>query len=1207
MHNPAEAPPAPVCKTILRIALALVFFRIISLAALATPAPLFDLTADVRAIQTYGKGTRLSFGDDEPLVITLDKHEKSTPWAGIRIADLPVENLQGQKLEVSYQVKINSLSPIDGEAAHFNTSGWFSEQPGVTRYSERIEPASYRTYFESQQWTHQQVNITVPPDVHYYTLVFVFGHADGIVSLKDIVVRAAPITVTQHHSNTFARTLLVPRRDSVFAPDGLIRIGSPPLEAVARLSFDDEAFYCETKVTDPAPYQPYHDENLWKADSLQVAFDTQWDRSVNQLNPHDDYEFGLAATPKGVLLYPFFQPPDHPTPIGDTSYEVRHDPETQITTYELAIPWRAITSVAYEDLNAFGFNLLVNDSDGEKRSFIQWTPGIGDRKNPADFGILFLDKEDTGFAAGVVGSDADLYGHEDYQFAIFGTGYLETEASISVTLNGQVIDKREITFTPGETELAFTIPAYHFQDGGNLLAARVELIDGTVSEKIVTINHYSAASLMARIDPLTEQVRTKLTQLKKAIDTLGEGPERPLELVVSWQVSDLFINRYIKEDQAEKRFTLALRELQDVDRVLDEALSEIRSGNYHLLPVKPVTDIVYDQGTLTSNGSAVFLSGQVYSSKIQYFTGETKNNLGINYEVISGVTTRYFVPGDPELTIDPSVDLILDVNALRNNSAHNIATSILVLNNQLPLWFGQSFPDAKLKGNHFLDYDPDHPKVREFMAKATACYFEMFARKYPKLIDDIVVWDLSNEPTIETISARTRQNFLEAMKKRYHNIAALNAAWGTDYPDFAATENFPALFPTHPVCRYDWLTFNNQRFFDFWSRTGDIAKSAAPDHQIRTSIKVMNGHSWLPKFRIDNGYDRFLINQMTDAHGGDNEVSDEPDGPYALGWRNQSMSFDLCKSLAPQQPILDNEYHATPSTPEHMRASLWLAAWHGLNAANLWTLSRDKSIWFWQAGEGAQWFKHAQDTMPLVMSIYGRESIRINSVMDRVRHFYEAPRPARILYSQTARIYDGTSSQRVLENAYQALYFQNQSIGFLAESDLLAGNIPNDLQALIIPRTIHVSAQLPDALAQLEQRGVRLILIGSDSLARDEADKLLPPLTLESAIRIDDGTLASLNQSLPDALLQAGIEAPYSLRTANGSAPNHVEARFVNVNGRTIGYAINLGQSPVAFHLVDAKGQALAVRDIFPRVEPTLDEIRLEPMEPINFDVIDTQ
>jgi hypothetical protein len=78
--------------------------------------------------------------------------------------------------------------------------------------------------------------------------------------------------------------------------------------------------------------------------------------------------------------------------------EVRRRSADETTTYEVKIPWSALS--ADPDTEALGFSMLVNDNDGDGRTgWREWAGGIGENKDPAAFrrATLVTDGDGEGY------------------------------------------------------------------------------------------------------------------------------------------------------------------------------------------------------------------------------------------------------------------------------------------------------------------------------------------------------------------------------------------------------------------------------------------------------------------------------------------------------------------------------------------------------------------------------------------------------------------------------------------------------------------------------------------------------------------------------------------------------------------------------------------------------------------------------------------
>ena len=141
------------------------------------------------------------------------------------------------------------------------------------------------------------------------------------------------------------------------------------------------------EVEDDAFDPPDGPENCWLNDSIQFAIDPRDDGA-------DFTSFRLLRTADGRdILYKdrnYTTPelPDDITRRGvvqDAEIAFRRTPSGYF--FDLSIPVRELYPLK-ADAQRFGFNFLVNDSDGGPREWREWTEGIGGTKTAAPFGHL---------------------------------------------------------------------------------------------------------------------------------------------------------------------------------------------------------------------------------------------------------------------------------------------------------------------------------------------------------------------------------------------------------------------------------------------------------------------------------------------------------------------------------------------------------------------------------------------------------------------------------------------------------------------------------------------------------------------------------------------------------------------------------------------------------------------------------------------------
>ena len=154
---------------------------------------------------------------------------------------------------------------------------------------------------------------------------------------------------------------------------------------------DAENLYLAFEVKDDADGPLFPFSKAWCGDSVQIAFDPL-------MEGQDWSDLVLTRTPEGrpvVWRYHKFWTPElltGITAVGElksAKLAIRPVPGGRI--YEAAIPLRELHPLT-AGTRECGFSFLVNDCDGKNRKYIEWSSGIGAKKDPKQFGLLKLEE-----------------------------------------------------------------------------------------------------------------------------------------------------------------------------------------------------------------------------------------------------------------------------------------------------------------------------------------------------------------------------------------------------------------------------------------------------------------------------------------------------------------------------------------------------------------------------------------------------------------------------------------------------------------------------------------------------------------------------------------------------------------------------------------------------------------------------------------------
>lgn len=158
-----------------------------------------------------------------------------------------------------------------------------------------------------------------------------------------------------------------------------------------KLLYDEDYLYMMCKVRDNIFWQEEKNNDLWKADSVQIAI--LEDNTIGiEAQALAFTELAIGKNGKDVTFY------RHSSMSGKSVGEVETCEGKVVTsggftTYEVRIPWTELLNSDHKAKKGdiYAFSMLVNDSDGNgRRGFICYNDGIGTEKNPSKFGRLQL-------------------------------------------------------------------------------------------------------------------------------------------------------------------------------------------------------------------------------------------------------------------------------------------------------------------------------------------------------------------------------------------------------------------------------------------------------------------------------------------------------------------------------------------------------------------------------------------------------------------------------------------------------------------------------------------------------------------------------------------------------------------------------------------------------------------------------------------------
>jgi hypothetical protein len=261
-------------------------------------------------------------------------------------------------------------------------------------------------------------------------------------------------------------------------------------------------------------------DGIWRGDSVQTAFAEggQYGPKINLGRVGGETRHSRGNVPTGP-----FQGRDL---VDIETIEANTARQGSETTYELAVPWRAVFAERPVAGDELPFSFIANDNDGEgRKGWIQWTAGVGSNQSAENLGSIEL-----------VPGDVDWHGH----LLTPATATSGETATVYLYVPNYTASRREFTITgPGGSEKRVDVPARSARrepfdvsvrgSGDQVLEATVSAANGDRSITVTdTLEVRPArADLLARYDDL-EAAMDELRSLLEDARSEGMATEYPV-------------------------------------------------------------------------------------------------------------------------------------------------------------------------------------------------------------------------------------------------------------------------------------------------------------------------------------------------------------------------------------------------------------------------------------------------------------------------------------------------------------------------------------------------------------------------------------------------------------------------------------------------------------------------------------------------------
>ncbi|MBN1341633.1 MAG: beta-galactosidase [Phycisphaerae bacterium] len=472
----------------------------------------------------------------------------------------------------------------------------------------------------------------------------------------------------------------------------------------------------------------------------------------------------------------------------------------------------------------------------------------------------------------------------------------------------------------------------------------------------------------------------------------------------------------------------------------------------------------------------------------------------------------------------------------------------------LPDWSGLGRHQGKRTKGYggFFPFAIDSPSLRKLVSR-------YYAKLMPALKDLSafhVIW-LMNEPTYKSRDKHYIELFRQYLRDKFKTIDKLNAAWGTRHESFEAI-GYPEQRDAPP--KFDWLTFHQDQVASWFEWLAAQVKARYPKAIL--SNKPMAWSLLHPEEGID--WEREA--ELWEVPGCDASRTPHNDR-YAFGWIEAAMLFDFQRSVAPDKPLGDHEYHYVhwPNvTAEYVRATYFHSYLHGLRMSQFWVWATGRL----DEGKAGAGMTHTAWSQPKVAWGTSSAALDLRRLAKVVAAFPQ--RPEVLIYLSRPSLYvDAGAHSPTLRNAYEASNGLDAAIGFATDKMIRSGRLAG-CKLLIVPAAKHVEADVLAGIQRFVDGGGRVVLIDEcltkDPYGRAHAKPLNVPQ--QQCRRANTREVEPLVPLLDEALAAANITRPVRALGQDGKPAWPVECRSAQVDGQRICYLVGLNKEPETIKLL---------------------------------------
>ncbi len=771
-----------------------------------------------------------------------------------------------------------------------------------------------------------------------------------------------------------------------------------------------------------------------------------------------------------------------------------------------------------------------------------------------------------------------------FAFSLPRPGRVTAELAVSKRDGGsEFAARRTWPAAAGRNEGAFELSASALPPGDYSAAVRVvDAEDKVVFQETRPIRRVAPDERMKGFLPRFAALQSKLAALEKRIARLEARGASPAYLYVSRATLRRFL-RVSKQFGYEGKFDRVERHLRFLDALAARSLREAERACAHPQRVRTVSREDFRSfeirgGNLYAGGRPAVLIGPMGiredAAQIPEFGFNCANSWDGWPNCMRAVLPA---PGRVDLR---------GVERLRRSWLRARRWGVVLAfcpALRFPFWAYDKYPDTagygpvqagatrgwrhipapKLCGTTFWRFCMEAPNTKRLVRE----YYAALLPKLAELPAPRIYW-LMNEPAYRSRTPKYLELFHKNLARKYGDVSKLNAAWGARFESF---DRVPFPPRGNKAARFDWLDFHQRQVAAWFEWLRGEVRSFDP-HAL-TANKPTQACLFQPK----NGVDMEAQARAFDFAGCDTYRDYAADGEFVLDtlgrgvWRGLSvMAFDFFKSVAPDKPIADTEYHFAHSItvkeyPEnYVRAAFWQSFLHGMRLCCWWVYRRE-----YRENSMVQYPPFAR---PRVTWALGATALDLRRLAEYVSLFPPKRVEVALLYSRSSVFLEPERCLDEMLTAYRALFFLDAPVGFVTERMIAEGALKDRSRRpklLVVAGARYAPEAVVEAIAAYAREGGCVALVGRGAFAFDEHARPRRANALRggSVRRLPREWSEKLSRRFDALFTECGVTRPVRVLDADGGNAWGVESRTVVRNGRPVTYLLNMRSEPVAVRL----------------------------------------